>query len=79
VFLPPRHGHGIVLDLQSHSITGRATVDGGIVTRTISISTSGIEVRDYYLLSPSWEPASAEIFAPTRSVRFSPTYGWQES
>jgi hypothetical protein len=75
VFGPPRHGDGRCLVFEGGRFVGRAIVDGGWVTRTVSLRQDGVEITDEYDLLPPWIPAPVGLFVPPKPVTFSPTYG----
>jgi hypothetical protein len=75
IFAAPAHAQGECIRFDSSGFTGRASVDGGTVVRTISFHPDRIEIHDRYRLDAKWRPAANDAFRPARPVAFSPGYG----
>lgn len=77
IFSPPRHYYGRCIEFDIYGFVGWSTIDGGEVTRRISLFDDRIEIADDYSLDPPWKPAAGDLFRPAKQMPLSPGYGVQ--
>jgi len=63
------------LHFGASGFAGRTNVPGGHVVRLVSFESDRVNLQDFYMLTPPYEPASLEVWTPAEPVPDSEGYG----
>jgi Heparinase II/III N-terminus/Heparinase II/III-like protein len=75
VFSSPMNHSGECITFSIHGFTGKTTTEGGLIIRRIILQPDHIEIKDEYMLAPTWKPASNNLFKSAKPIAYSPSYG----